>query len=211
MQFKHGILTVGVTGGIGSGKTTVCKIFEELGAKVLYADEIAKKLMEGDKKLKREIEKLFGPNAYIEGKLNRKFISDVIFSNKEKRKALESIVHPAVVRRIVEKFREISKSKNDDFVIVEAALIFESGFDKELDCVVVVDADEELKIKRIMERDNCTREEVLKRMRAQMSQSKKKNLADIVIKNDGGIEALRERVKFLYSLFQKISKLSGKE
>lgn len=211
MQFKHGILTVGVTGGIGSGKTTVCKIFEELGAKVLYADEIAKKLMEGDKKLKGEIEKLFGPNAYIEGKLNRKFISDVIFSNKEKRKALESIVHPAVVREIIKKFREISKSRNEDFVIVEAALIFESGFDKELDYVVVVDADEELKIKRIMERDNCTREEVLKRMRAQMSQSKKKNLADIVIQNDGDIEALRERVKFLYSLFQKISKLSEKE
>lgn len=209
MQFKHGILTVGITGGIGSGKTTVCKIFEELGATVLYADDIAKKLMEEDEKLKKEIEKLFGPNAYIEGKLNRKFISDVIFSDKEKRKALESVVHPVVVKEIIKKFKEISKGKSEDFVIVEAALIFESGFDKELDYVVVVDADEELKVKRIMERDNCTREEVIKRMKAQMSQSKKRSLADIVIQNDGDIETLRERVKFLYSLFQKISKSSG--
>jgi dephospho-CoA kinase len=209
LQFKHGILTVGVTGGIGSGKTTVCKIFEEFGAKVIYADEVAKRIMEEDEKLKRKIKKLFGDEAYIGGKLNRKFISDVIFSDEKKRKVLESIVHPEVIKKIITEFKKISKNENQSFVIVEAALIFESGFDKELDYVVVVDADEELKIKRIMERDNCTREEVLKRMKAQMSQSKKRSLADIVIQNDGDIEALRERVKFLYSLFQKISKPIG--
>lgn len=209
MKFKHGILTVGVTGGIGSGKTTVCKIFEELGVKVIYADELAKELMEKDENLKRKIAKAFGPQAYIGGKLNRKFIADVIFSDEEKKKRLESIVHPAVIKRILSEFKKISKEKETDFVVVEAALIFESGFDDELDYVVVVEtSDDETKIKRIIERDNCSRDEVLRRMKAQMDPAEKIKLADIVIRNDGSIEELREKVKFLHSLFTKISKSS---
>ncbi len=208
MKFKHGILTVGVTGGIGSGKTTVCKIFEELGAKVIYADELAKELMEKDESLKKKIVQTFGPEAYIGGKLNRKFIADIIFSNEDKKKKLESIVHPAVIKKILSEFKKISKEKKKDFVVVEAALIFESGFDDELDYVVVVEtSDDEMKIKRIIERDNCSRDEVLKRMKAQMDPAEKVKLADIVIRNDGSIDELREKVKFLYSLFTKISKL----
>ncbi len=208
MKFKHGILTVGVTGGIGSGKTTVCKIFEELGAKVIYADELAKELMEKDESLKKKIVQTFGPESYIGGKLNRKFIADIIFSNEEKKKKLESIVHPAVIKKILSEFKKISKEKKKDFVVVEAALIFESGFDDELDYVVVVEtSDDEMKIKRIIERDNCSRDEVLKRMKAQMDPAEKVKLADIVIRNDGSIDELREKVKFLYSLFTKISKL----
>ncbi len=209
MKFKHGILTVGVTGGIGSGKTTVCKIFEELGAKVIYADELAKELMEKDENLKKKIVQAFGPEAYIGGKLNRKFVADIIFSDEEKKKELESVVHPVVIKRILSEFKKISKEKKADFVVVEAALIFESGFDNELDYVVVVEtSDDEAKIKRIIERDNCSRDEVLKRMKAQMDPAKKIKLADIVIRNDGSIEELREKVKFLYSLFTKISKSS---
>ncbi|MCX7762741.1 MAG: dephospho-CoA kinase [Candidatus Kryptonium sp.] len=209
MHFKHGILTVGVTGGIGSGKTTVCKFFEELGAKVIYADDLAKKLMEDDENLKSKIKKMFGEEAYIGGKLNRKFIAEIIFSNEEKKKQLESIVHPAVIKKIIAEFKKISKEKTHSFVIVEAALIFESGFDSELDYVIVVDADEEVKIKRIMERDGCSREEVLKRMKAQMNPTKKRKLADIVIQNNDDIQTLKEKVKFLYSLLQKLSKLTG--
>ncbi|MCS7228673.1 MAG: dephospho-CoA kinase [Candidatus Kryptonium sp.] len=209
MHFKHGILTVGVTGGIGSGKTTVCKFFEELGAKVIYADDLAKKLMEEDENLKSKIRKMFGEEAYIGGKLNRKFIAEIIFSNEEKKKQLESIVHPAVIKKIIAEFKKISKEKTHSFVIVEAALIFESGFDSELDYVIVVDADEEVKIKRIMERDGCSREEVLKRMKAQMNPTKKRKLADIVIQNNDDIQTLKEKVKFLYSLLQKLSKLTG--
>lgn len=208
MKFKHGILTIGVTGGIGSGKTTVCKFFEELGAKVIYADELAKKIMEEDENLKKKIKKIFGEEAYIGEKLNRKFIADIIFSDEIKKRKLESLVHPAVIKKIISEFKKIAKEKKYDLVIVEAALIFESGFDNELDYVVVVDADEEIKIKRIMERDNCSREEVLKRMKMQMDPAKKRELADIVIQNDGDIEMLKDRVKFLYSLFQKISKLT---
>jgi len=210
LKFKHGILTIGVTGGIGSGKTTVCKIFEELGAKVIYADELAKELMDKDENLKKKIIKAFGPEAYAGGKLNRKFIADVIFSDEMKKKELESLVHPVVIRKILSEFKKIAKDKSADFVIVEAALIFESGFDDELDYVVVVDtSDDEIKINRIMARDNCSRDEVLKRMKAQMEPAKKRELADIVIQNDGDIDELRERVKFLYSLFSKISKSSG--
>ncbi len=210
MKFKHGILTVGVTGGIGSGKTTICKIFEELGAKVIYADELAKKLMDEDEKLKKKIMEVFGEKAYSGGKLNRKFIADVIFSDEEKRKKLESLVHPVVIKKIISDFKKFAKRKNVDFIVVEAALIFESGFDNELDYVVVVDtSDDEIKIKRIMERDGCSRDEVLKRMKAQIEPAQKKELADIVIQNDEGIDELREKVKFLYSLFSKISKSGG--
>ncbi|MEN3038952.1 MAG: dephospho-CoA kinase [Candidatus Kryptonium sp.] len=208
MHFKHGILTVGVTGGIGSGKTTVCKFFEEFGAKVIYADDLAKKLMEEDESIKSKIRKMFGEESYIGGKLNRKFIAEIIFSDEEKKKQLESIVHPAVIKKIISEFKKISKEKTHSFVIVEAALIFESGFDRELDYVIVVDADEEIKIKRIIERDNCSREEVLKRMKAQMNPTKKRKLADIVIQNNDDIQTLREKVKFLHALLQKLSKIN---
>lgn len=209
MAFKHGILTVGITGGIGAGKTTVCKIFEELGAKVIYADELAKEIMENDESLKKKIKKIFGEKSYIGGKLNRKFIADIIFSSDEKRKLLESIVHPAVIKRILSDLKKIADEGKYNFVIVEAALIFESGFDKELDYVLVVDADDEIKIKRIMERDKCSKEEVLKRMRAQLDSKIKRELADMVIINDGDIDELRKKVSFFYSLFEKISKSSG--
>ncbi len=209
MAFKHGILTVGITGGIGAGKTTVCKIFEELGAKVIYADELAKEIMENDESLKKKIKKIFGEKSYIGGKLNRKFIADIIFSSDEKRKLLESIVHPAVIKRILSDLKKIADEGKYNFVIVEAALIFESGFDKELDYVLVVDADDEIKIKRIMERDKCSKEEVLKRMRAQLDSKIKRKLADMVIINDGDIDELRKKVSFFYSLFEKISMSSG--
>jgi dephospho-CoA kinase len=209
LAFKHGILTVGITGGIGAGKTTVCKIFEELGAKVIYADELAKEIMENDESLKKKIKKIFGEKSYIGGKLNRKFIADIIFSSDEKRKLLESIVHPAVIKRILSDLKKIADEGKYNFVIVEAALIFESGFDKELDYVLVVDADDEIKIKRIMERDKCSKEEVLKRMRAQLDSKIKRELADMVIINDGNIDELRKKVSFFYSLFEKISKSSG--
>jgi len=209
LAFKHGILTVGITGGIGAGKTTVCKIFEELGAKVIYADELAKEIMENDESLKKKIKKIFGEKSYIGGKLNRKFIADIIFSSDEKRKLLESIVHPAVIKRILSDLKKIADEGKYNFVIVEAALIFESGFDKELDYVLVVDADDEIKIRRIMERDKCSKEEVLKRMRAQLDSKIKRELADMVIINDGDIDELRKKVSFFYSLFEKISKSSG--
>jgi dephospho-CoA kinase len=209
LAFKHGILTVGITGGIGAGKTTVCKIFEELGAKVIYADELAKEIMENDESLKKKIKKIFGEKSYIGGKLNRKFIADIIFSSDEKRKLLESIVHPAVIKRILSDLKKIADEGKYNFVIVEAALIFESGFDKELDYVLVVDADDEIKIKRIMERDKCSKEEVLKRMRAQLDSKIKRELADMVIINDGDIDELRKKVSFFNSLFEKISKSSG--
>jgi dephospho-CoA kinase len=209
LALKHGILTVGITGGIGAGKTTVCKIFEELGAKVIYADELAKEIMENDESLNKKIKKIFGEKSYIGGKLNRKFIADIIFSSDEKRKLLESIVHPAVIKRILSDLKKIADEGKYNFVIVEAALIFESGFDKELDYVLVVDADDEIKIKRIMERDKCSKEEVLKRMRAQLDSKIKRELADMVIINDGDIDELRKKVSFFYSLFEKISKSSG--
>lgn len=206
MKTKHSILTIGITGGIGSGKTTVCKMFEEMGAKVIYADELAKQIMEEDENIKKGVKEVIGEEAYIEGKLNRKFIASVIFSDDTKKKNLEAIVHPAVIKKIIDEFKTLAEQKTHNFVIVESALIFESGLDRELDYVIVVDADEEEKIKRIMKRDNCTRKEVLNRMKTQMEPKRKKELADIVIQNNSDIDSLRSKVKFLFALFQKISK-----
>ena len=173
-------LKVGLTGGIGSGKSLVAGIFEVLGIPVYYADEAAKRLQNSDPELKAKIIDLLGSGAYLEGRLNRKYISDIVFGDQEKLNQLNALVHPATIRDA----ENWLKSQDAAYAIKEAALIFESGSQRDLDYVIGVSAPETLRIKRTVERDGISPDEVMKRMGSQITDRVKMRLCHFVIYND---------------------------
>ena len=174
------MLKVGITGGIGSGKSTVAHIFETLGIPVYYADAAAKKLMNEDAGLKQQVQQLFGKGAYTNGQLNRVFVAAQVFNNPEKLALLNSIVHPATIAD-AEKWMQ---QQSAPYAIKEAALIFESGAQENLEKVIGVFASKAIRIKRVMDRDGITREEVLARMNKQINETIKMRLCNYVITND---------------------------
>ena len=173
------MLKIGITGGIGSGKSTVARVFETLGIPVYNADEAAKRLMQEDPELKSQIIKLFGGDAYINGQLNRSFISGLAFSNPEKVKALNALVHPATINDA----KSWMAKQQSPYALKEAALIFESGSEKELDYVIGVFAPEELRIRRVMERDGSTREAIQQRIKNQLDEAGKMKRCHFIIQN----------------------------
>ncbi len=183
------MLKVGITGGMGSGKTTVCKIFEALGIPVYYADDRAKWLMVHQPDVRRAILELFGPEAYRNEQLNREHIAKLAFGDPDKLKQLNAIVHPAVFKDGKE-WQE--SQKNVPYTLKEAALIFESGSYKTLDKVITVFAPRELRIQRIMRRDNSKRSDIEARMDKQMPEEEKIEKADFVIYNDGEQSLIRQ-------------------
>lgn len=174
------MLKVGLTGGIGSGKSTVAKIFEVLGVPVYYADDAAKHIMNTDAELREKIISTFGAGSYVNNELNRPYIASIVFENTEKLALLNSLIHPATIRD-AERWMQ---QQTSPYVIKEAALIFESGSAENLDYVIGVFSPLPLRIKRIMERDNVTRDEVMKRMSRQIDEDIKMRLCDKVIVND---------------------------
>lgn len=178
------MIKVGITGGIGSGKTTVCEIFERLGVPVYYADKQAKYLMETDKKLREAIRQLFGDEAFdSENNLNRAFIAGIVFKDEEKLLALNALVHPAV-KADYDSWNSILERKEYPYSLKEAALLVESGSYKDLDKLIVVSAPLEDRIKRVMARDNVSEEQVNARIDAQLPDAEKVKLADYVIANN---------------------------
>ena len=173
-------IKVGLTGGIGSGKTTVARIFEVLGIPVYYADDAAKRIMNEDEDLKKQIIRNFGPDSYKDGVLNRPYVANIVFQDKTKLAILNSLVHPATIRNSL----QWMKQQNAPYAIREAALIFESGVQGQLDYVIGVCAPLEVRLERAMKRDNLTREQVLERMDRQINESIKMKLCDFVIVND---------------------------
>lgn len=174
------MLRIGLTGGIGSGKSTVAHVFEVLGIPVYYADLEAKKMMNEDEELKYQIVQQFGTDAYENGALNRKHLASVVFANKEKLSVLNSIVHPATIRH----GQEWMEKQTTPYAIKEAALIFESGAQEHLDYIIGVSAPLHLRIHRAMQRDSVTREEIQRRMQNQIKEEIKMRLCDFVVKND---------------------------
>jgi dephospho-CoA kinase len=173
---------VGLTGGIGCGKSYVAKLFRELGIPVYEADSAARRLQENDPQLIAAIKDLFGADAYLEnGKLNSKAIGAQVFADAGKMEQLNALVHPAVKTD----FRNwVNAQHNVPFILKEAAILFESGTNEGLDEVIVVTAPEELRIRRVMERDNITEADVKKRMAAQWPEAEKIKRATFVIHND---------------------------
>ena len=170
---------LGLTGGIGSGKTTVAKFFQELGVPVYIADDEAKKLMHENQVLKEKISSLFGREAYKDGVLDRKFIASQVFQDKEKLEQLNAVVHPAVA----EDFEHWKRQQSFSYVVYEAAILFERGGHSRNDFNLLVTAPHEVKVQRLLARDNSTLEEILARMNNQWSDEKKAALADFVIEN----------------------------
>lgn len=174
---------LGITGGIGSGKTTVCKIFETLGIPIYYADDRAKYLMSHDPDLITGIIDLFGPEAYLEPQvLNRTHIAQVAFNDKDKLAQLNALVHPAVGKDGLE---WQAAQQDVPYTLKEAALLYESGSYRSLDKIIVVTAPLELRIERVMARDGSKLEDIEARISKQMPEAEKVNLADFVVYNDG--------------------------
>jgi dephospho-CoA kinase len=173
---------LGLTGGIGSGKTLVCQIFETLGVPVYYADSAARELMNTDAGLVSGIRKMFGDEAFGKDGLNRQYLADNVFGDHAKLSALNHLVHPAVRRDFI---RWAAGQEGAAYVIEEAAILFESGASAGMDLTVLVYAPEDVRISRVMKRDAITQEAVRRRMEHQMSEEQKMELADRVLVNDG--------------------------
>jgi dephospho-CoA kinase len=174
-------LHIGVTGGIGSGKTVVCRIFETLGYPVFYADDEAKKVMTDDAGLVKEIKQHFGENAYFDdGSLNRKFLSDIVFHDTDKLNILNGLVHPATIRA----YQGWAEKQQSSLIFKEAALLFESNSYKLSDFNVLVTAPVSIRIQRVVKRDNVTEAIVKARMDKQMIDEEKEKLADFIVVND---------------------------
>lgn len=174
------MIKIGLTGGIGSGKSTVAKIFETLGIPVYYADDAAKRIMNENLQLREAIQQQFGKDAYTDGVLNRAYLAKVVFGNEEKLALLNELVHPLTIKDS----EDWMAAQTTPYAIKEAALIFESDVWKGLDKVIGVSSPYELRLQRAMKRDSISEEAVQARMSKQMNEEEKMKRCDFVIYND---------------------------
>ncbi|MEP6804777.1 MAG: dephospho-CoA kinase [Flavobacterium sp.] len=184
---------IGLTGGIGSGKTTIANYFAEMGVPLYIADDEAKKVMQSDK-IVEQIKTTFGNSIFKNEILNRPKLAEIVFNDKDKLAELNAIVHPAVK----EDFEFwLQQNEMHKYVIYEAAILFESGRYKECDVIITVTAPEEIRIERVVKRDKTTREQVLSRMKMQWNDEKRISLSNFVINNSNLKIAKEEVVKIL--------------
>src|SRR5690606_7631593 len=193
-------LKVGITGGIGTGKSFVSKIFKTMGIPFYNADLEAKLIMVKDNNIRMALVKAFGPETYFEdGSLNRVYLSKQVFDNSQRLEVLNNIVHPAVIQAGV----DWSNAQNGPYSLKEAALLYESGSYKKLDYTILVTAPEELRIARVMKRDKVSREEVLNRIQKQMPEEEKLKFADFVIHNDEQQPLLPQIINIHHTLLKR--------
>lgn len=185
---------IGITGGIGSGKSTFSKVIETLGYKVYNCDIQAKYLMISDEKLKQEITKLFGTNAYIDNKLNNKYIAELVFNNKKLLEALNQAVHPAVKRDIAKWELE---NITDDFLFIESAILIESGFNTITNYSINITAPESLRIKRVCKRDNIDKQSVKNRISNQLSDQVRNKICNFNIFCDDNHSITKQALEIL--------------
>ncbi|UMB61556.1 dephospho-CoA kinase [Lutibacter sp. A80] len=191
---------IGLTGGIGSGKTTVLKLFQQLGCATYVADIEAKKLMNTNIKLINQIKQLLGANAYVDGTLNNTYIAEIVFNDKDKLQALNNIVHPAVR----EDFKQFVENSNVEIIIYEAAILFESGSDALCDFVITVITELDERVERIIKRDGVTKQQVLERMQHQLNDESKVKKANFVINNSYNFNT-KTQVATIYNILTKLS------
>lgn len=184
---------VGLTGGIGSGKSTVCAMLRERGVAVYSSDERAKELMNSDSTIKERIIARFGAESFEDGVLNRAYLAQRVFASEEELAALNAIVHP----RVMEDFEAWAESAEGEYVLLESAILFESGFDSKVDMVVAIMAPEDLRIERAMQRNGATKEQVVERMRRQLSDEERCSRSKYAIVNIE-LEELEEDVEQLH-------------
>ena len=176
-------------------------MFAKLGRRVIQADEIARSIVDQDHSVQSRIRAAFGASVFLSsGHLDRKALARIVFSDSAMRKKLNAIVHPVVFTRIDQEIQRLSHETRIPFVVIEAALIYESGMERKLDYVLVINALEENRIRRVMHRDHLSRREVLQRMHAQMPAEAKRKKADFVVDNDGTEAELFSRIQFINTL-----------
>ena len=197
------MMKVGITGGIGSGKTHVCRLFEQLGVPVYNADERAKHLMNSDAEVKSLLIDAFGEEVFSNGQLNKEFLAQLVFNQPDQLKKLNAIVHPAVARD-AQAWHE--KHSNYPYTIKEAALLFETGSYKDLDKTILVHADEDERILRVMQRDHVSKEKVEARIKNQWPDIDKMTKADFIINNDGNSEVFK-LVERIHTYFNTVGQL----
>ena len=193
------MLKIGITGGIGSGKSTVSQVFETWGIPVYYADQAAMRLVEADAALKANIIELLGEGAYKDGIYQRQYVASIIFNSPEKRNQLNALIHPATIRDA----EQWMVQQSTPYAIKEAALIFESGSEKQLDFIIGVTASLETRVNRVMQRDGASRVAVLARIHAQMDEDEKMSRCDAVLMNEGDALLLPQIEQLHKALLQK--------
>lgn len=202
------MLKVGITGGIGTGKSTVCQLFKILNIPIYDADTRAKWLCENNAELVEKIKKLIGVGAYTQdGKYNKAFVAKSIFSNPVLKEKLEKLIHPKVLQDGEEWFETLKIKKKYPYAIKEAALLFETGSAKYLDKIIVVDAPIRIRIQRMLIRGDSTLDEINSRIKNQWPNEEKARLADFVIKNDG----LHALIPQVLKIHEKLKVLNQKK
>lgn len=194
------MIKIGITGGIGSGKTHICKLLELMNFSVFYSDAEAKKIQNTNEYVRIKLTELFGESAYNEDGLNRKYIAEIIFANPTAKKQLEEIIHP----KVAEAFTSWCNKKNDAgerLVFIESAILYESGFDSLVDKVILVYADEETRITRSMARDGVSREAIEERIKNQSTDKEKLLKSDFIIHNNPDDMVNKQIIEIIKKLY----------
>lgn len=205
---ENKIVVIGITGSIGSGKSTVANIIAEKGYKVISSDENAKVIMNSNIEVIAKIKSTFGCDFYNnDGSINKPFIMAKIFGYNEatnsNREKLNQIVHPVVIEKMISEIELLMKA-GEKIVFVESALMFETGLFEGFDYIVTVNTNKAILIKRVMDRNNLSADDVERRLKAQISQEEKKKYADFVIENSGSLESLEQSVNFLLPILTNL-------
>ncbi len=202
-------LVVAVTGGIGSGQTTVSKLFGKWGAKVINADLKAKEIMQKDREIRRALKQTFGNNVFFRnGKLNTKLLAELAFKDELHTQKLNQIVHPRMVSYIVEEMEEARFSKRYPMVVIDAALVYEINIEQLFDAIVVVYAPIDERYRRVRQRDGMSKQEFFSRVDRQIPLEEKRKWADFVIDNSGSFEELEREAR---QVFEKLLRLQQKK
>jgi dephospho-CoA kinase len=205
---QEDVVLVAITGGIGCGQSSVAKFLEEMGAKIINADQMAHKVVNEDPEAKKEIRKNFGKKVFFRnGKLNRKLLGRIVFEDETKTKLLNKIVHPRMVSRIIDEIEEARDTGQYKIIAIDAALIYEINLEHMFDAVVVVASRLKNRIERIVERDGLSEKEIRDRISKQIPIEDKVKWADFIINNNSSLEQLKKRSANLY---HKLIKKSGR-
>lgn len=196
------MIKLGITGGIGSGKSTVSQIFATLGIPVYIADIESKRLTDTSPVIKEKLITLFGPSLYPDNKLDKKKLASLIFNNKEYLEKVNAIIHPEVAKDFQ---NWVIKHKNHKIIVKEAAILFESGFNTFVDKTIMVYTPLEMRIERTMKRDNADRENVMNRIKNQMPDEEKAKLSDFVIVNDNSQSLIEQVLKTISELNKQVN------
>lgn len=190
---------IGVTGGIGSGQSSVCQYLSKLGCKVIDVDKKARQIINRDRSLQSDLKKTFGNKIFFRnGQLNRRLLASIAFQDEEKTQKLNRLVHPRMVAEVIEEMENARFSQKYPLVVIDAALIYEISIEQMFDSIIVVYTSLKMRIERVMNRDKQTRDEIMARVLRQISLEEKKKWADYIIDNDGTLEDLEKQTQTVF-------------